>query len=226
MTLFNHKSGARAAVYYEVIAAHSWVAIDYLQNYPKTAQLSATKAGSYACRALLRQLQQQLGLTGDLQADTLPYVITHQNRRYFVSFSHSRVHVAVLLSSSARLGIDIEDKKISEKLAQRFFEPAEIQWLATLTASHLCTARLRNLMWSLKECYIKLPQSAHSNLIRGLKTNLLCNIGANRLLELVTQPAHTQNHLLLIDTLIIGYLPTFSAAFIVDIAPSNNVSKN
>lgn len=166
------------------IENHSWVAIDIHHNLGEQATLlthkagltnkaaSNHKSGSMSCRQLLKNLQQALNLTGELMEANFPYhFITADGYTWYVSFSHSRQHAAVLISPYTNIGIDVEDSAISHQVASRFFSPHEYQWLNQKPAVN--QAMLRNLLWRLKECAIKTHQHADKQLIKELKHDVL-----------------------------------------------------
>lgn len=170
------------------IEHHSWVAIDIHHNLGEQATLlthkaastnkpaSAYKTGSMSCRQLLKKLQQALNLTGELMDANFPYhFITADGYTWYVSFSHSRQHAAVLISPYTNIGVDVEDSAISHHVASRFFSPHEYQWLNQKPAVH--QAVLRNLLWRLKECAIKTHQNADKQLIKELKHDVLDELG-------------------------------------------------
>ncbi|MBZ9934492.1 hypothetical protein LB570_30970, partial [Mesorhizobium sp. BR1-1-5] len=108
------------------IENHSWVAIDIHHNLGEQTTLLTHKAGSMSCRQLLKNLQQALNVTGELMEANFPYhFITANGYIWYVSFSHSRQHTAVLISPYANIGIDVEDSAISHQVASRFFSPHE-----------------------------------------------------------------------------------------------------
>ena len=170
------------------IENHSWVAIDIHHNLGEQATLlthkaastnkpaSAYKTGSMSCRQLLKKLQQALNVTGELMDANFPYhLITADGHTWYVSFSHSRQHAAVLISPYTNIGIDVEDSAISHQVALRFFSPYEYQWLNQKPAVN--QAVLRNLLWRLKECAIKTHQNADKQLIKELKHDVLDELG-------------------------------------------------
>lgn len=170
------------------IENHSWVAIDIHHNLGEQATLlthkaastnkpaSAYKTGSMSCRQLLKKLQQALNVTGELMDANFPYhLITADGHTWYVSFSHSRQHAAVLISPYTNIGIDVEDSAISHQVALRFFSPHEYQWLNQKPAVN--QAVLRNLLWRLKECAIKTHQNADKQLIKELKHDVLDELG-------------------------------------------------
>ena len=170
------------------IKDHSWVAIDIHHNLGEQATLlthkaastnkpaSAYKTGSMSCRQLLKKLQQALNVTGELMDANFPYhLITADGHTWYVSFSHSRQHAAVLISPYTNIGIDVEDSAISHQVALRFFSPYEYQWLNQKPAVN--QAVLRNLLWRLKECAIKTHQNADKQLIKELKHDVLDELG-------------------------------------------------
>nr|WP_314232889.1 4'-phosphopantetheinyl transferase superfamily protein [uncultured Moraxella sp.] len=178
------------------IEHHSWVAIDIHHNLGEQATLltyktgstnkvaSTHKSGSMYCRQLLKKLQQALNLTGELMDANFPYhFITADGYTWYVSFSHSRQHAAVLISPYTNIGIDVEDSAISHQVASRFFSPHEYQWLNQKPAVN--QAVLRNLLWRLKECAIKTHQNADKELIKELKHDVLDEWGEGVINQLI-----------------------------------------
>ena len=172
------------------IEDHSWVAIDIHHNLGEQATLltnkaaSTHKSGSMSCRQLLKKLQQALNVTGELMDTNFPYhFITADGYTWYVSFSHSRQHAAVLMSPYGNIGIDIEDSAISHHVASRFFSPHEYQWLNQKPAVN--QAVLRNLLWRLKECSIKAHQNADKQLIKELKHDVLDELGEEVINQLI-----------------------------------------
>ena len=178
------------------IEHHSWVAIDIHHNSGEQATLSSNKirlthkagssnkTGSMSCRQLLKKLQQALNVTGELMDTNFPYhFITADGYTWYVSFSHSRQHAAVLMSPYGNIGIDIEDSAISHHVASRFFSPHEYQWLNQKPAVN--QAVLRNLLWRLKECAIKTHQNADKQLIKELKHDVLDEWGEEVINQLI-----------------------------------------
>lgn len=172
------------------IEHHSWVAIDIHHNLGEQATLltnkaaSTHKSGSMSCRQLLKKLQQALNVTGELMEGNFPYhFITADGYIWYVSFSHSRQHAAVLISPYANIGIDVEDSAISHQVALRFFSPHEYQWLNQKPAVN--QAVLRNLLWRLKECAIKTHQNVDKQLIKELKHDVLDELGEEVIRQLI-----------------------------------------
>lgn len=178
------------------IEDHSWVAIDIHHNLGEQTTLlthkagssnkaaSAHKAGSMSCRQLLKNLQQALNVTGELMDANFPYYfITADDYTWYVSFSHSRQHAAVLISPYGNIGIDVEDSAISHQVASRFFSPHEYQWLNQKPAVN--QAVLRNLLWRLKECSIKVHQNADKQLTKELKHDVLDELGEEVIRQLI-----------------------------------------
>lgn len=178
------------------IEDHSWVAIDIHHNLGEQATLptnkirsankaaSTHKSGAMHCRQLLKKLQQALNLTGELMEANFPYhFITADGYTWYVSFSHSRKHAAVLISPYGNIGIDVEDSAISHHVASRFFSPYEYQWLNQKPAVN--QAVLRNLLWRLKECSIKTHQNADKQLIEELKHDVLDEWGEEVINQLI-----------------------------------------
>lgn len=178
------------------IKDHSWVAIDIHHNLGEQATLSthkirsinkaasAYKTGSMSCRQLLKKLQQALNLTGELMEANFPYhFITADGYTWYVSFSHSRQHAAVLISPYRNIGVDVEDSAISHHVASRFFSPHEYQWLNQKPVVNQVI--LRNLLWRLKECSIKTHQNADKQLIKELKHDVLDELGEEVINQLI-----------------------------------------
>ena len=173
------------------IEHHSWVAIDIHHNLGEQATLltnkvaSTHKSGSMSCRQLLKKLQQALNVTGELMDANFPYhFITANGYTWYVSFSHSRQHAAVLISLYSNIGIDVEDSTISHHVASRFFSPHEYQWLNQKPAVNQPV--LRNLLWRLKECSIKTHQNADKQLIKELKHDVLDEWGEEVINQLIS----------------------------------------
>ena len=178
------------------IEHHSWVAIDIHHNSGEQATLSSNKirlthkagssnkTGSMSCRQLLKKLQQALNVTGELMDTNFPYhFITADGYTWYVSFSHSRQHAAVLISPYTNIGVDVEDSAISHQVASRFFSPHEYQWLNQKPAVNQVI--LRNLLWRLKECSIKTHQNADKQLIKELKHDVLDELGEEVINQLI-----------------------------------------
>ena len=172
------------------IEDHSWVAIDIHHNLGEQVTLlthksgSNHKSGSRYCRQLLKKLQQALNVTGELMDANFPYhFITADGYTWYVSFSHSRQHAAVLISPYTNIGIDVEDSAISHQVVTRFFSPHECEWLNQKPAVN--QAVLRNLLWRLKECSIKTHQNADKQLIKELKHDVLDEWGEEVINQLI-----------------------------------------
>ena len=172
------------------IEHHSWVAIDIHHNLGEQATLltnkaaSTHKSGSMSCRQLLKKLQRALNVTGELMDTNFPYhFITADGYTWYVSFSHSRQHAAVLISPYTNIGVDVEDSAISHQVASRFFSPHEYQWLNQKPAVNQVI--LRNLLWRLKECSIKTHQNADKQLIKELKHDVLDELGEEVINQLI-----------------------------------------
>lgn len=206
------------------IKDHSWVAIDIHHNLGEQATLSSNKAastrktGSMYCRQLLKKLQQALNVTGELMDTNFPYhFITADGYTWYVSFSHSRQHAAVLISTYTNIGIDVEDSAISHHVASRFFSPHEYQWLNQKTAVN--QAVLRNLLWRLKECSIKTHQNADKQLIKELKHDVLDELGEEVINQLIgvneINAKDEPIQCVQTDTKIVGNLSSKPCSFII-----------
>lgn len=166
------------------IKDHSWVAVGLIDTKRENFTLAKQNVGSLACRDMLTCMQQQLNLVGKLNDTNFPYhFITANGYTWYVSFSHSRQHAAVLISPYTNIGIDVEDSAISHQVASRFFSPHEYQWLNQKPAVN--QAVLRNLLWRLKECSIKTHQNADKQLIKELKHDVLDELGEKVINQLI-----------------------------------------
>ena len=166
------------------IKDHSWVAVGLIDTKRENFTLAKQNVGSLACRDMLTSMQQQLNLVGKLNDTNFPYhFITADGFTWYVSFSHSRQHAAVLISPYKNIGIDVEDSAISHQVASRFFSPHEYQWLNQRPAVN--QAVLRNLLWRLKECSIKTYQHSDKQLIKELKHDVLDELGEEVINQLI-----------------------------------------
>lgn len=166
------------------IKDHSWVAVGLIDTKRENFTLAKQNAGSLACRDMLTCMQQQLNLVGKLNDTNFPYYfITANGYTWYVSFSHSRQHAAVLISPYTNIGIDVEDSAISHQVASRFFSPHEYQWVNQKPTVN--QAVLRNLLWRLKECAIKTHQNADKQLIKELKHDVLDELGEEVINQLI-----------------------------------------
>lgn len=166
------------------IKDHSWVAVGLIDTKRENFTLAKQNVGSLACRDMMTCMQQQLNLVGKLNDTNFPYhFITADGYTWYVSFSHSRQHAAVLISPYTNIGIDVEDSAISHQVALRFFSPHEYQWLNQKPVVN--QAVLRNLLWRLKECAIKTHQNADKQLIKELKHDVLDELGEEVINQLI-----------------------------------------
>jgi 4'-phosphopantetheinyl transferase len=79
----------------------------------------------------------------------------HSKRLHF-NLTHSRGAIALAVSGGREVGIDVEEQHRSVDhlaLAERFFAPAEYQYLRTLAADHMPRAFFA--IWTLKEAFVK-----------------------------------------------------------------------
>lgn len=178
-----------------------------------------TNIGSVACRKLLFNLQKRLNLTNDYQLIVLnenqfPYYFIANEKKYWVSFSHSQNHVAVMVvadkdeSSPPQFGIDIEDKRISEAVAQRFFCAEEISWLDSLEHSQKLDAK--KLLWTLKESLIK--AEIEGKLVAGLKNNLLNVLDSTQLADLL-QANQIAFNVVKVENQLFGFSPELNCGW-------------
>lgn len=135
---------------------------------------SSTKPiSSYACRNLLTNLLSHLGIIGSFDDSQLPYRVIQTNKKiWYISFSHSQQQIAVLLADTPSLGVDVEDRPISQAVANRYFCQAENDWLACMY--EVDAAIYRQLLWVLKESIIKAQGNSQqaTYLITGLATDI------------------------------------------------------
>lgn len=191
----------------------TYLLIDKLANYQQNP--TTQSQGSWACRQLLVKFQQQKALSAPLQEQNFPYFFVSKNTRYFVNFSHSCEHIAVLVSSYPNIGVDIEDKTISYQVVKRFFHVDEIAWLNSLSKSKQSIAI--TLLWTMKESIIKTRMGA-TNLPTGLKENLLEYISLPILQELLTGHAWQ----FVKEEQFLGFLPTYRCSFMIKMTKNIN----
>lgn len=136
--------------------------LDPPQNSPFIASLRQQQR--MFVRLLLRALITQEPTLHEyrLMDDKFPYQLKKPNSpRFFVSFSHSKNKVALVVSKR-KCAIDIELNPVSERVAERYFHNQEKECLLALDTT---TAQLvRNRLWQLKECFVKLKNSKHLTL--------------------------------------------------------------
>lgn len=194
---------------FTLITNHSWLYIDKIDHYPN-------QNGSQACRNLLKNIQQQLNIKAPLHTEKFPYYFMCQNRIYFVCFSHSKQQIAVLLSKSANIGVDIEDKIIKNTLIERFFAKNEQQWLVNMPENQQNLAK--TLLWTLKESFVKSSSNSDILLTNVLKTDFLDLYGEENLQKLLK--IHQQEIVFFFfdkSMSYVGFLPNFSCGFIIQI---------
>lgn len=111
----------------------------------------------------------------EFQGNTHPYYLfdPSQNKKFFVSFSHSHHQVALIITPSP-CGIDIEHSPISPQIAHRFFHPNELNLLNSLSADTQAFARLK--LWQLKESFAKASVSTLSSTLSQDFSDILQNI--------------------------------------------------
>ena len=79
-----------------------------------------------------------------------------QHRRFDVNWSHSGDGLVVALGDGLQVGVDVErvrERPRALALAQRYFVPAEADWLASLPGDARTTGFLR--LWCAKEAVLK-----------------------------------------------------------------------
>lgn len=198
----------------ERLADHSVIALATFQP----VEAAGSKLGSIACRQLLEYMTHQLGLVGTLCEQQFPYVFSTANTCYYVSFSHSQNHVAVLLSRYRQLGIDIEAKPISTNLVARYFGKNEKHWLNSLSDERQAIAR--TLLWTLKESVIKSGILTHNSntplLIAGIRHDMAVLLGKDSLEKLLKTPAKTALwQQVCVNSGWLGFNPNAACAFVI-----------
>ncbi|WP_078254940.1 4'-phosphopantetheinyl transferase family protein [Moraxella pluranimalium] len=109
---------------------------------------------SPAVRELLYLVLSRLGKQSVLSDDNFPYrLMADAQTQEFVSFSHSRDCVALIISPYP-CGVDVEIRPISQAVAKRFFSYHENLYLQNYPTD--TQAIYRQILWQLKESWIKL----------------------------------------------------------------------
>lgn len=105
-------------------------------------------------RALLRYLLNDLAIVDTLNDSYFPYRLV--NTGYYICFSHSGNSVAVALSKTCAVGIDIETHAVKWRVAQRFYHADDIRQLQILPMAQ--RAQASQWLWQIKESLIKIHQ--------------------------------------------------------------------
>ena len=110
-------------------------------------------------RLLLKSLLSNLNIIDTLDENKFPYRLA--NTGYYVCFSHSgelqsNYQVAVAISRSHAIGIDIETKEVAWSVAQRFYHIDEIATISILPVEQ--RAPVIKQLWQIKESMIKIKQ--------------------------------------------------------------------
>lgn len=155
--------------------------LDFHQNHKKHTQ-------SQAVRQLLNWLQAQINLSGALVEHQFPYHFIHRQQRYFVCFSHSVNHVALIISQQYA-AIDIENRSISLAIAKRFYHPNEILHISSLSSSQQQSTI--DFLWRLKECMIKLDNQLLVNGLSNDFSNLLPSLNFNQQIQYLNFAEYT-----------------------------------
>lgn len=109
---------------------------------------------SPAVRELLYLVLSRLDKQSVLSDDSFPYrLMADAQAQEFVSFSHSRDCVALIISPYP-CGVDVEIRPISQAVAERFFSHQDNLYLQNYPAD--TQAIYRQILWQLKESWIKL----------------------------------------------------------------------
>ena len=108
---------------------------------------------SKAVRTLLDVVLTHLDQQALLDESSFPYRLMADSHHSFVSFSHSKDCVALIISPYP-CGIDVETRAISQAVAQRFFGQHENTTLQAYPSD--TQAVYRQILWQLKEAWIKL----------------------------------------------------------------------
>lgn len=108
-----------------------------------------------AARYLLQYLFADFPYNEILIADTRkPYL---QNEQYHFSISHSGNYAAAIVSSTHRVGIDIEIPSMKvERIAHKFIHDKEMQWIEESIINYqLSIVNFQTILWSSKEAIFK-----------------------------------------------------------------------
>lgn len=184
-----------------------YLLIDKVTAY--TNYTEKKSVGSFACRQLLQQFQQQKQWLAPLQEQIFPYFFDVKNQRYFVSFSHSKQHIAVLISIYPNIGVDIEDKIIAYPVAKRFFHIDEVDWLNSLSEEKQILAT--KLLWTMKESLIKTGLYA-KDLPTGLGQSLFTWLSQDDLEKFISGEIWQKK----INHLCFGFLPNQYCSFVMN----------
>ncbi|MDO5651561.1 MAG: 4'-phosphopantetheinyl transferase superfamily protein [Moraxella sp.] len=138
---------------YQIIDSESCTIIATAHQSSSIPKTHKKHQQSTAVRELLRWVQAELSLVAPLIEIAFPYYFIHDDRRYFVGFSHSQDSIALIVSHQP-CAIDIELRNIAWQVAARFFHPNELAILQGFATDEQPT--LINALWRLKECWIKL----------------------------------------------------------------------
>lgn len=186
---------------------HLWVAQAQLDQtlFFALTQTKQHQTQRQAIRHLLQNWLNNVPLSAKTvqKNDTLdetafPYRL--KNSQLFVSFSHSQNHLACAISPYP-IGVDIEYKPIHWRVAQRYFHPDEIHFLAQQDAQ-TCT-KLCQILWQIKECLTKIYQIP---LLKSLRYSLAPNLPKiMQILRQIQINSHNPNSFFVFD-LSLNYL--------------------
>lgn len=168
-------------IHYTQLAPDTWCATAALSDLSLLRPLiSSTESILYkkrrkrqqqrdGVRLLLQQMLIKLSINDILDESDYPYRLV--NSGYYVCFSHSDDglsvnKVAVAICRYRPIGIDIETQAVLWPIVQRFYHPAELTILSTLSMQQQSEA-IKHL-WQLKESFIKIN---NHKLAQGLGIN-------------------------------------------------------
>lgn len=135
-----------------------WLTPEELQQaarYRKPTTENQFVVGRGMARRLLagRAGVEPQGIAFGFSAHGKPHLKATQPIEFNVA--HTGGMVVCAIGDSARLGVDVEalDRRVDIRLAERYFSPPEVRWLAEQPADQQCACFLR--IWTLKESFIK-----------------------------------------------------------------------
>ena len=133
------------------LSSHIWHDIKHDARHKARQQRQRQRAG---VRQLLQYLLGSLGIDDVLDDQQFPYRLA--KTRYYVCFSHSQTWVAVALSRTQAIGIDVEVQPVKWQLAKRFYHADDIRQLESLPTDQ--RTQVSQWLWQIKESGIKIHQ--------------------------------------------------------------------
>ena len=152
-----------------------------------------------AGRASLRQILANRTSTsaaklvfGELEGTKPNLVFSAAAPRIFFNVSHSGDYVAIAVSETAEVGIDIEQIRPDcpiDQLARRYYAPLEFEWLRNLPEDKKLQGFYR--LWTIKEAVLKCAgvglsvptQKIHVRLANGAAPTITCSDAGHKELE-------------------------------------------